>query len=220
MSIFGNNRSRRDRIVSAFLDEELPASDKEYVETAVARDDSLEQLRDRYAGVKSVLQDSRWGSVSDRDVTDAAARVRAHIERTIRVRPLHPPWWRMQLSVPLPVLSAAAVVILVLAGVLAGTMLTPEAGSGPQTAVTPGLAGVGSPDRQINVQLNVESSQTEQLLQWLNEQSSNQQVTVQLPEQAQFQLRGDPVLIRRQSDGDTGVRDSDLQIVPLEGYLE
>jgi len=74
---------------------------------------------------------------------------------------------------------------------------------------------VWAPDRHINVQVNVDADHTEQLLQWLNEQGHAQQVTVQLPEQAHFQLRGDPVLVRRNAD-----RAEDLRIVPMEDGQE
>lgn len=211
MSIFRSSASQRDQILSALLDEELTDREAQRVNRALEQDDDLRRRHERLSLVKGALQGSGSTDLSATDLSAAADRVRMHVERTIRVRPLNPPWWRVNISLPVPVLSAAAVLIFVLAGAL--TFSTMQ-GNGPTDSVAgerPGLAGIGIADRHINVQVNVDADHTDRLLQWLNEQSSSQQITVQLPEQAQFQLRGDPILVRREPSGA-----AELEIVPLE----
>ncbi|MFO8044076.1 MAG: hypothetical protein R6U25_12810, partial [Alkalispirochaeta sp.] len=61
--------------------------------------------------------------------------------------------------------------------------------------------------------------QTEQLLQWLNERQSVETVTIQLPDTAQFQLRGEPVFLRPELPGEdtmNAASDETFDITPLE----
>ncbi len=208
MSIFHSRDRGRDRIVSALLDRELSDAEMERVSAAVEDNEDLRLCLERYRSVRRIVQSAAPPAPDPAEIEAAARRVREHVERTVRVRPMHPPWWRVSISVPVPVLSAAAAVILMVAVTATALIIR---GDGTPASEPPGLAGLGASDRQINVQVNVDADHTERLLQWLNEQGHTQQITVQLPEQAQFQLRGDPVLIRREP-ADAG----DLEIVPLE----
>jgi anti-sigma factor RsiW len=213
MSIFHSKTQERDAILSALIDGELNAQEEKYVQNATEHDTRVHDTLNRYRAIRTVMHNARSALCAETDMDSTADRVRRHVDRTIRVRPMHPPWWRVSVSLPVPVLSAAAVVVLVLAGVL--VMTVSRVDSTPESTPLAGLVGPGAPDRHINVQVNVDADHTEQLLQWLNEQGHAQQVTVQLPEQAHFQLRGDPVLVRRNAD-----RAEDLRIVPMEDGQE
>ena len=213
MSIFHSKTQQRDAILSALIDGELNVQEEKYVQDAMEHDKRVRGTLDRYEAIRTVMHDARSTLCVETDMDATAERVRRHVERTIRVRPMHPPWWRVSVSLPVPVLSAAAVVVLVLAGVL--VMSISRVDSTPESAPLAGLIGPGAPDRHISVQVNVDAGHTEQLLQWLNDQGHAQQVTVQLPEQAHFQLRGDPVLVRRNPD-----QAEDLRIVPMEDEQE
>lgn len=211
MSIFDRRTRRQDRIVSAYLDGELNGEEIMHVENLVEQDDPLRSRLDRYRRVADLLQNASASDVPAFEISEAAERVRSRIDRTIRVRPMHQPWWRVRVSLPVPVLSAAAVLVLVLAGALTMNVFrSGQSGTGDSVSASAGLTGVGSPERQVNVQVNVDADHTDRLLQWLNEQGQSQQITIQLPEQAQFQLRGDPVLIRREA-----TEDQTLRIIPL-----
>lgn len=213
MSIFHSKTHQRNAILSALIDGELSVQEEQYVQNATERDERVRATLDRYRAIRTVMHDARSSLCSETDMDATAGRVRRHVERTIRIRPMHPPWWRVSVSLPVPVLTAAAVVVFVLAGVL--IMSLSRTDSVPESAPLAGLLGPGAPDRHISVQVNVDTDHTEQLLKWLNEQGHAQQVTVQLPEQAQFQLRGDPVLVRR----DPHER-NELRIVPVEDEQE
>lgn len=212
MSIFRSDEYDRDVIVSALLDRELSAEEEQRVRSASGQDEAVRISLGRYTAVREILRSSAPTDLSPAETERTAERVRAHVERTIRVRPLRAPWWRTSVSLPLPLLSAAAAVIIMLA-VTAATLAIREGESVPSPA--PGLSAISSPDRPINVQVNVDVDHTDRLLQWLNEQGQAQQITVQLPDQVQFQFRGDPVLVRREP-----VPAEEYQIVPLEDDQE
>lgn len=211
----------RDQIVSALLDGELSAAEEQRVRQAAVSEEAVRRRIERYTLVREALHAAAPDRAGPEEISRASERVRAHIDRTIRVRPLDLPWWRTTVTLPVPALSAAAAVVVVLAGFLVfslgargGEFTGSQAVAGEQQQPRD-FASVAASDRQINVQVNVDGDHTDRLLQWLNEQGHNQQITVQLPEQAQFQLRGDPVLVRRPPRDDT-----ELTIVPLEDEEE
>ncbi|TVR67344.1 MAG: hypothetical protein EA427_14045 [Spirochaetaceae bacterium] len=210
MSIFRSSKNQRDLIISALLDGELSPAEGEHVQAAAQRDEAVRESIERLTRVRAALHQAVPGE--DSRIAEAAERVRTHVERTIRVRPMHSPWWRTTIPLPVPLLSAAALLVIVLTGALTVMMIRPES---PGPAEAPGLAAITAQDRRINVQVNVDAEHTDRLLQWLNEQGHTQQITVQLPEQAQFQLRGDPVLVRREP-----MHSEEFQIVPLEDEEE
>lgn len=207
MSIFRSNEQERDVAVSALMDGELNSLEEDHVRSALRVDAALQARLDRFARVRSALLEAAPKVPEGADFAVTADRVRAHVERTLRVRPMASPWWRTSVSLPVPLLSAAAVLILLLAGVLTATVFRP----GSTDAAGAGLAALSTQDHRINVHVNVDATHTDRLLEWLNEQGHTQQVTVQLPDQAVFQLRGDPVLVRREP-----VQPPLLEIVPLE----
>ena len=45
----------------------------------------------------------------------------------------------------------------------------------------------------MNVQVQVNGNESDMLMRWLEEQNQVGNVTIQLPETAEFQLRGEPV---------------------------
>lgn len=159
----------------------------------------------------------RGAPVLQKDIDAASARVAAHIERTIRVRPLQLPWWQRSLAVPTPLLATAAAVVILLASFTFATVFHGTGAPHHEVArgeLVPDMPSFLGGDRPVNVQVTVDPSQTDQLLRWLNDHADSQQVTIQLPEQARFQFRGDPVMIRPERSGSSDARD--LEIVPLE----
>jgi predicted sulfurtransferase len=115
----------------------------------------------------------------------------------------------------MPVAATAAVAVMMFAVILANVIDSPDAaGTQQQTAGT-----VAERADSVNVQVTVSTDQTDQLLQWLNDQKSVETVTIQLPDTAQFQLRGEPVFLRPELPGERvpdSATDDSFGIIPLE----
>lgn len=191
MSIFRNDQLPRD--LSAVLDGELGPASARRVQSWVDATAEGREARDRLMRVHRVLQAaSPEPGAAEQD--RAAARVYERLERSrLRAQRVpRPGWWDRSVSLPLPVVASAAVVFLVLAGMMA--MVVPRLQT-PQESV----ADMVSRAESLNLQVTVGGEETEQLLQWLNEQQSLETVTIELPDSAEFQLRGSPVLLRPSS---------------------
>ncbi|SIP88050.1 hypothetical protein SAMN05920897_10197 [Alkalispirochaeta americana] len=207
MFIFQSRLARQEEVISALVDGELPPEEEELLRRDLPRKEGLEERMIRHRALQRALS----GTPPESDLCDEAQkRVHEQVFRTLRVRPFRTPWWQQSLSVPLPVASAAVAVFL-LAGLLATGLFQGASVPGQDGSARQGLAGLSLEDRNIHVQVNVDATQTEQFLQWLNDQGQAQQLTIQLPEQARFQFRGDPVMVRRDPV-------HDLEILPLDEY--
>jgi hypothetical protein len=115
-------------------------------------------------------------------------------------------WWQRSVALPLPVIAAASALFLVMA---VGLVLNPGVLSNQYRSVAE-LGGTAP----VSVQVQVNGNESDMLLKWLEEQNQVGNVTIQLPESAEFQLRGKPVLMRPESLQD-GAED-ELEIVPME----
>lgn len=212
MSIFRSNPQSAD--LSALLDNELPHRSAEMIEAAVG-DDTLDgrELR-RLQRVHTLLESP---PISSDEIAAAQARVRLRLDRSLRGvyhRDLRP-WWERSVTIPMPVAATAMVALLMLAVILA-SRIAPFGGAGASQETAGEIAQRAE---SLNLQLNVNGDQTEQLLQWLNERQSVETVTIQLPDTAQFQLRGEPVFLRPELPGEetmNATADETLEITPLE----
>ncbi|MDA3950355.1 MAG: hypothetical protein PF508_14200, partial [Spirochaeta sp.] len=119
-------------------------------------------------------------------------------------------WWQRSVALPLPVIAAASALFLVMA---VGLVLNPGVLSNQYRTVS----DLGS-NAPVNVQVQMNGSESDMLLRWLEEQNQVGNVTIQLPESAEFQLRGKPVLMRPESPDDG--TDEEFEIVPMEVSTE
>ncbi|MFW5828484.1 MAG: hypothetical protein ACOCU4_10340 [Alkalispirochaeta sp.] len=213
MSIFRSNSPSAD--LSALLDDELSPHDAQQLAASLREGSPVFKEYARAKQVHAMLVAPR---VSDDRIAAAQERVRLRLERSIRA--VHQrdqrAWWERSVTIPMPVAATAMIAIMLFAVILAGRFAVPgspvAAGSAQPSAGT-----VADRAESVNVQVNVDGDQTEQLLQWLNERQSVETVTIQLPDTAQFQLRGEPVFLRPDLPGEEGaVADEDLEITPLE----
>lgn len=213
MSIF--RRDSADLRLSAYLDGELSPADRTAVEDLATRDDAV---RTRLSELERVHHALGTTDVSRDVALPAPDELYERIERTIRVRRPEPAWWHRSISIPLPAAAAAiAVMVTVVAVVVNGLSVTTD-GRAVAGAANGGPIASSGP---VNVQVMVDADQTENLLRWLNEQNQVEQISIQLPDSASFQLRGEPVLLRPGLPGEEesdGLEHADL--IPLEDLAE
>jgi hypothetical protein len=201
MSIFPNN-GYTGTFVSRYLDGEVSADEEQRFVAALEESTELRAGVERMRRVQEALSDG----VDERIVEDAQKRVSAALADSLRYRYRAPdPWWQRQVSLPMPVMAAASVLFFIMA---AGLIINPGV-----LANRYHTAGEIAGNNPVNVQVQVSGAESDLLLRWLDEQNEVGSVTIQLPEHAQFQLRGEPVFLRPSAvTGD----EEPLEIVPVE----
>ncbi|MEX2444733.1 MAG: hypothetical protein WD492_14095 [Alkalispirochaeta sp.] len=212
MSIFRSNPQSSD--LSALLDNELPPRSARMLEDALQNGTRAPHEFDRIEKIHSFLTSQE---TSAEEIAAAQERVRVRLDRSIRA--VHHrdqrPWWERSVTIPMPVMATAMVAVMMFAVILASRIAAPGASGSPQqTAGT-----IADRAESVNVQVNVNGDQTEQLLRWLNDRNSVETVTIQLPDTAQFQLRGKPVFMRPELPGERAsepTADDTFAITPLE----
>jgi anti-sigma factor RsiW len=213
MFTFRNDDSM-DTALSRYLDGEMLPHERARTEERIQTDPDTANLYRRLETLSMVLSDDP----SDALVAGSSERVRRQLDWELarhHVTESHAPtfaFWHRNLSIPLPVVAAASVLFLVMA---VGLIVSPVLPSAPERSVAD-LAGSRTP---VNVQVQVGGPESDLLMRWLEEQNSVGQVTIQLPEDAEFRLRGEPVLMRPDfldspEDGE------EHEIVPLEVVSE
>lgn len=172
---------RPDRILlSAYIDGEVPERFVSEIEAAIEDDPQVRADYDELRGLRSVL-----GGEVPVDVEQSARRSWAVLQDRLRdVEPRRDVWHR-RVSLPMPVLAAAAAAVLVLAGVLAWALV-------PRRPAAEELFARGN---DVDVTIRVDGSNMEQVLQWLVDKNKLGEVNIQLPEQ-RFQIMGEPVLVK------------------------
>lgn len=221
MSIFrGNSQSAE---LSALLDGELSPGATRVLSDALNQD---AHQQSEYARIRDIHAMMTSHPVSAEQVSTAQDRVRVRLDRSIHA--VHHrdqrPWWERSIAIPLPMAATAMVAVLIFAGIFASQRSSAAIPDSINTAQTTADTVADS----VNVQVNVNGDQTEQLLKWLNERQSVETVTIQLPDTAQFQLRGEPVFMRPDLPGEYQTTEAyadagdgaALDITPLEGTEE
>ncbi|MFP4152067.1 MAG: hypothetical protein ACLFR8_07470 [Alkalispirochaeta sp.] len=205
MSIFRND-AYDGATVSRYLDGELPVHEEDRFTAALETDAGLRNTVEQMRRVTGIL-----GTDIDPGTVQAAQnRIAAALAETLRYRYRAPvPWWQRQISLPMPVMAAASVLFIIMA---VGLIINPGILANRYYNV-----GDVAGNNPVNLQVQVSGAESDLLLNWLDEQNDVGSVTIQLPEDAQFQLRGEPVFLRP-SAADTD--EDDLEIVPLEVSTE
>lgn len=201
--------------ISAYLDGEMSPVVCDRLRREIGEHDELARESTRLKEVRRRLREDR-GTVLEEDILEAQARIGTRLEQSTRGLRIRKPLWESDVRVPVPIAAAATVAFLMMTAMFvlqSNRTMRPEAGS------------IASGEGTVNVQVNVDGEDTDALLAWLNKQETLNNVTIQLPEQAEFALRGAPVLMRRNETGDgyspvpplhTSDRNDEWQIVPLE----
>lgn len=181
---------RPDRILlSAYLDGEVPERFVGEIEAAIEHNPEVRADYDELRGLRSLL-----GEEVPVDVAASAERSWSVVQERVRdIEPRRDVWHR-RVSLPLPLLAAAATVLLALAGVLAWSLVPAFSPAGNDLARA----------NDVDVTIRVDGSNMEQVLQWLVDKNKLGEVNIQLPEQ-RFQIMGEPVLVKpARYEGETG----------------
>jgi hypothetical protein len=199
MSIF-RNRTLDHSDISAFLDGELGPYH-------ARRMDGHPQV-DRLAGLRQTVRDA--SSVPEDRIAAAQHRVYQRLQRNLSWSDGDTPlrWWERTVGLPAPVVATAAIVLVILT-----TVVTVGALRLQEVRTVPDIAGR---TEALNLQVHVDGDHADELFQWLQGQDSLDTVTIQLPQSAQFQLRGEPVLMRPGQGRSEAAADDEVEIVPLE----
>ncbi|GAB6089001.1 anti-sigma factor family protein [Spirochaeta dissipatitropha] len=213
--------SRDMELLSAHLDGEVPEPWRSRMDRFIASSAERQAGFERLKSVKTKLH-----SESPIDYQGAQDRVWNQLQQ--RITPAKPRiltsahWWEKAVSVPLP--AAAAVVITVFAfGVFAfrgpgrpdpgyDLARSSELFSGSPVSFDSG--GLNSPnfrpvmDNQIgsDLQLRVQVDSIAQLLEILAAQNVVRDITINLPQESQFSIYGEPALMRASDVNSRGVR--------------
>lgn len=199
MYTFRNDK--RDEDLSALYDGELSAPRRDEVERRIREDAPSKQTYARIAALHTALSEA----VPEETVQSAQRRVRERVQTTL-TRRVASPWWERSVSLPVPVVAAASVLFLVMT---VGLILNPGVLSN-RVYTAADLAE----QRSVNVQVQMNGGEGDRLMQWLEEQNQVGNVTIQLPDHAEFQLRGEPVLMRPPYDQND--ESESFDIVPME----
>ena len=172
-----------DRMVlSAYLDNEVPEEFRADIQHAI---DNHPTVRAEYEELVELHQ--RLLDAPIPDVSESALRSWMRINhRTIA--PARAAQSHRIVRVPLPAMAAAAVLFVAAVALLAWSLVRQ---STPLTAEDY-LAG----GRDVDVTISVEGSQMESVLEWLASQNMLGVVNIQLPDEHQFSIVGEPVFVK------------------------
>ncbi|MFP4409473.1 MAG: anti-sigma factor family protein [Spirochaetaceae bacterium] len=175
--------SRKYEVLSAYLDGELDSHTARKVEARLREDEEYRRVHDSLLELRETLDAGQ-----EPDYVASAERVWERLEASLTRKRREPtPFWKRQISVPLPFAAAAAALFFSIAGIaiyLAGT---------PKATSREALAGMDPEELDITIQ--IDEAQARELIGWLEERKDVQQVTIQLPETPRFELIGEPVLV-------------------------
>ena len=165
--------------ISAYLDGELPADAARELERKLEADITAREELERLRGLRSTLHDAE-----EPDFQAGHERVWMSLENRLGLKQ---PLWRRRVSLPYPAVAAAAVAVFALAGLLVWF-------------VGPASSGIGEFERAAataaEAQVAVGGLDGEDLLGWLQQHDQAGEVSMELPDNARFQIMGEPQLMR------------------------
>ncbi|GAB4371627.1 MAG: hypothetical protein Kow009_07860 [Spirochaetales bacterium] len=168
-------------LLSSYVDEELPESTMRTLASHLSECPVCRRIVSQYRKVREILSDeSVQPDLKECDIQASQQRIAIELERYRRVP--HPFWSR---KVQVGWAALAASIALVLGGILSFALLRPRSNDAVSY-----LESHPSLDITINVK------NMKQLLEILRSQQGIREITIQLPEQPQFEFRSEPVFIR------------------------
>ena len=117
----------------------------------------------------------------------AMERVWLRLGSSTRARPSSVGFWSRRLALPMPMVAAAVCLLLVLAFAL---VYAAGRGSVGRMQITTAPSGI----RQVQVEAPIQ--ELEALLRSLDNGSGSRELVIQLPQESQFFVLGEPILIR------------------------
>ncbi len=169
--------------LSSYLDNELDDVTAGIVKRRLENDEEAAKRYRQFARLREHLSTPVAGEEETRE------KVFRRLERHV---PQHPTVWQRRVTVPLPALAAAAVVLLTVGVLALRSLILPV--TSPQVAEIP-----TPPD--VDLTITVDQLDMQEMLDWLNRRDMLDQVTIELPDSPTFRLRGEPALIRASEIG-------------------
>ncbi len=205
---------RHDTALSRFIDGEMLHHERDATMRRMESDETVIEEYRRLRRLSEVLSRPVDGSI----VSAAAERVHQRLEWDLRregsVKHLSFPtrWWRESVTLPIPIVSAAALLLIVMA---VGLIVLPIVPRQEERSI----ADLADSRLPLNVQVQVGSTESDLLMRWLNEQNEVGHVTIELPDYGEFRLHGEPVLIRPGFNEPSSGQEK-FELVPLEARQE
>lgn len=176
-----------EETLSAYLDGELSEEQRREVDAALSDDDSA---RDRLLQLQAVKEVIGTAPAHDEGSDDWLREAQVRVWNRLEARTLASgPSTGFNRSVRVPL---AAVVAFAACFVMLGAALLVTAVQDRQRARS---VEALSAARDAPITINVDSQDTDRLLQWLSSNEMLGQVNVELPSRPQFEIIGEPVLV-------------------------
>ena len=176
--------SHDDSILSAYLDDEVPSPWKERLSERIENDPALTRRYAELAAVRTAMR-----SVPEPDFESSKDRV-WHVITTAGLNKRAPRIWRRHVVLPVPLVAAAALVVIVFGSVFTYREFFDRSAD----VVARDLSSFQPGD--LSVMLNVDDGGVEQLLQWLTTQQQITEVKIQLPDAPRFEIIGEAELLK------------------------
>lgn len=168
-------------ILSAYVDGELSKEDTQAVEAHLKECPICARIVSRYLKIREHLQDKTQDQLLlETDIEFAKQRIAFELER---YRKTAHPFWNKKVGIPW--VAAAASFAFILGGIFSYVLLPPKSSK---------TMSFLESHPSLNVTISVKN--TKQLLDILNSQQGIREITIQLPENPQFEFRSEPVFIR------------------------
>jgi anti-sigma factor RsiW len=216
------NDVRTDTAISRYLDGEMLPHERSWTEQRIGADPVMERRLRQIEALSDVLSSPPPADV----IKTAEDRVRTRLgwELSRRQEEIGGGtvfrWWYRSISLPIPLVAAAGALFL---SMILGLVFVSGFASTPVPNRT--VADLADSRSPVNVQVQVGSAESDLLLRWLEEQNAVGKVSIELPSDAHFRFRGEPVLIRPRAGFDdlttvTEDFDEDFEFIPLETTSE
>lgn len=171
-----------DKLLSAYIDGEVPEEFASRVEESINTDPDCRNRYESFVSLRAAMHEHDVPELSERRQSALDG-----IRRRVSVQPrgaLARSWRRINL--PLPAAAAAAVVFLVLGALLVWSLVSSEPAAARDQLAT---------GRDVDVTIRVDDADMESVLQWLVDKEMLGEISIQLPEQ-EFRIMGEPVLLK------------------------
>jgi hypothetical protein len=176
-----------EQTLSAYLDDELPERERTEVEAALSDDD---ELRSRLHQLRELREALEYGAAEDGELQAWPDQAHERVWRRIQARAYLSESGRgfsRSVRVPLGTVVASAACFVALGAALVATAV--------QGQQSPSSVESLAASRETPITINVDSRDTDRLLEWLSSSEMLGQVNVQLPDTPQFEIIGEPVLL-------------------------
>lgn len=172
------------QILSVFFDGEVPSPWKESIEQHVAQCESCRTKLASYKQLSSSLhaEDSAFASIENKQ--DAMWHRIQQQHRAAK----YLDFWHRKFAIPAPLVAAAAVIIMVFLG--ANVFVSLNKQNQAMVKTLPATSPIAK------IEASNERGKLEAILQLLNEQDLNQELVIDLPQEPQFSIVGEPQLLR------------------------